>query len=130
MAGNVDGLRLRRTFGRHLWEPPTPAGPDGWCMVRRDRSGSVIVTCAPHELQDGTGDVREYVHASIAWADRDPTYADLVRLHRAVWGETGWAVLVFAPAADHVNIHEHALHLFGRLDGSRMHPDFGRYGTI
>lgn len=130
MATHVDALRLRRVFGRDLWDVPTPAGPDGWSMVRRDHTGSIIVTCAAHEYRDGTGDVREYVHASIAWEDRDPTYAELVQLHRAVWGKTGWAFQVFAPTSDHVNIHSHALHLWGRLDGTRMHPNFGMHGTI
>jgi hypothetical protein len=31
---------------------------------------------------------------------------------------------VFAPPTDHVNIHEYALHLFGRLDGTPALPDF------
>jgi hypothetical protein len=37
---------------------------------------------------------------------------------------------VFAPPSEHVNIHDHALHLWGRLDGARVLPDFGRFGTI
>lgn len=77
---------------------------------------SVIVTCAP--FSDG-----EWVHASMTGQDDVPPYSELVALHRAVFGD-GWAYLPFAPPAEHVNIHPHALHLFGRLDGGRIMPDF------
>jgi hypothetical protein len=52
-----------------------------------------------------------------------PDYADLKLLHTAVFAD-GWAYQVFAPPVKHVNIHEHVLHLFGRLDGSPVLPDF------
>ena len=81
------------------------------------RTGSVIVTCAEIEGRD-------WFHASIAWVDRDPIYAEMARLKRAVWGDSGWAVMVFAAGAEHVNIHEHALHLWGRADGRPFLPSF------
>jgi hypothetical protein len=120
---NVDALRLRRVMGRDDWLPPHPWGPDGWSMTARDHQASVIVSCADH------GGV-EWVHASIAHTSALPTYDDLTRLRTAVWGATGWAYQVFAPPSSHVNIHEHALHLWGRLDGHRVLPDFGAAGTI
>ncbi|MCW2757013.1 MAG: hypothetical protein JWO46_759, partial [Nocardioidaceae bacterium] len=55
---------------------------------------------------------------------------DLVYLHHAVWGSTGWSYQVFAPAEDHVNIHSFALHLWGHLDGSPALPNFGYMGSI
>ena len=111
-----DPLRIRRELGRAQWSRPQRHGPDGWAYVRADRSGSVIVSVAPHD-----GD--EWVHASIAWVDHMPSYDDLKLLHRAVFG-AGWAYQVFAPPSEHVNIHEFALHLWGRLDGSPALPDF------
>lgn len=50
--------------------------------------------------------------------------------HAAVWGESGWAYQCFAPAVDHVNIHEHALHLWGLLSGEPLLPNFGASGSI
>lgn len=73
-------------------------------------------------------DGEEWIHASIAGPTM-PSYDDLTRLHRAVFGD-GYAYQVFAPASDHVNIHEHAVHLWGRADGARVTPDFGRLGSI
>ena len=116
MATSLRPLHIRRVLGRDDWAPPEPFGPDGWRWVRRDGSGSVIVTCS-----DATGD--DWIHASIAWADHMPEYADLTLLHRAVFGD-GWAYQVFAPPADHINIHQYALHLWGRLDGQAALPDF------
>lgn len=122
MATSVNGLQLRRTFGRDHWRVPVPFGPDGWRMVRADGTASVIVTVA---WQD---DGHEWVHASIAGQDM-PTYEDLVTLRDAVFRD-GWAFEVYAPPAAHINIHPRARHLWGRLDGTRVHPDFGSEGTI
>ncbi|TQK29408.1 hypothetical protein [Arthrobacter sp. SLBN-53] len=58
-----------------------------------------------------------------------PTYDELGRLHRAAFGD-GYAYQVFAPAAQHVNIHQNALHLWGRADGPPCLPEFGLFGTI
>lgn len=84
-------------------------------------AGTVIVTQAEH---DGA----EWLHASMAWPDREPTYAELAALHAGVFGRRRWSYQVFAPASEHVNIHKHALHLFGRVDGAAALPDF-TYGT-
>ncbi len=119
----VNGLRLRAIMGREDWLPPQRFGPDGWTMVSRTGVYTVIVTAA---MQD---DGHEWIHASIAADGWMPDYSDLQLLHRAAFGD-GWAHLVFAPRADHVNIHEYALHLWGRSDGSNPIPNFGAWGTI
>lgn len=116
MATSFDPLRIRRLLGKPQWGPPRPHGPDGWAFVRAEGTGSVIVTCAD---TDGV----EWVHASIAFPSRMPDYLDLKHLHQAVFGN-GWAYQVFSPPSDHVNIHNYALHLFGRLDGKSALPDF------
>jgi hypothetical protein len=123
MSTSIDMLGIRKTLGRDRWQPPQLMGPDGWSLVNRDRSSSVIVTCADWDHGD-------WVHASIAHTDRDPTYAELTLLHRAVWQGRGFAYQVFAPDDRHINIHEHALHLWGRLDGYNALPDFSEWGTI
>lgn len=116
MSGALNALVIRRRLGRALWAAPMRFGPEGWAFENLNGNGSVLVTCADHAGDD-------WVHASIAWGDHMPTYADLKLLHDAVF-EGGWAYQVFAPPSDHVNIHEHALHLFGRLDGKPALPDF------
>lgn len=112
----LDALAIRRRLGAADWSPPGRLGPDGWYFQNRHHDGSIIVSVAPH------GDV-EWVHASIAWRQHMPTYDDLKLLHAAVF-PTGWAYQVFTPPSEHVNIHEYALHLWGRLDGERGLPDF------
>lgn len=113
----MDPLTIRRRLGRGNWSTPTRNGPDGWYFLHLSGDGSVIVTNAPQD------DGHDWVHASVAWRDRMPTYADLKWLHAAVFGD-GWAYQVFAPPSDHVNIHEYALHLWGRADGLPALPDF------
>jgi hypothetical protein len=119
----VNGLRLRREFGRDDWDVPKRWGPDGWSMVKQDRTSSVIVSAWTED--DGV----EWIHASIACEERTPGYDELKTLHRAVFGDR-WAYQVFAPDDDHVNIHPHALHLWGRVDGVPAMPNFGAQGTI
>jgi hypothetical protein len=121
----VDGLRLRNTMGRDLWTPAARYSQDGWRLLAYAGNGSVIVSTATRPA-----DTHPWTHASISYTDHMPIYDDLVLLHAAVWGETGWAYQVFTPASDHINIHAHALHLWGRADGAQVLPDFGQFGTI
>jgi hypothetical protein len=100
-------------------------GPTGWWgqYGHRRPETSVIVTTAPHE-----GAI-EWVHASIAHPAQVPSYRELSALHRCVFGD-GWAYQVFVQGEKHVDIHPYALHLWGRLDGRNVLPDFGAFGTI
>lgn len=103
-------------------------GPSGFSLLlldpkTRECVGTVIVSQAHHDDAD-------WLHASIAFADRDPTYDELKALKAGAFGDRREAYQVFPPATDHVNIHSHALHLWGRADGERLLPAFGRGGTI
>ncbi|KAB7753698.1 hypothetical protein MMUC44124_24195 [Mycolicibacterium mucogenicum DSM 44124] len=84
--------------------------------MHRNGTSSVIVSAAPFD------DVW-FIHASMSHIDRLPSYDELKALHQAAFGD-GWAYQVFAPPADHVNIHAYALHLWGRADGASCLPDF------
>lgn len=105
-----------------------PYGPDG-CAVSflpSLKSGHATTTLIVSR-SDHWG--AEWVHASIAHTDRMPTYVELAAMHKAVFGE-GFAYQVFASSAEHVNIHEHALHLWGLDSGAAALPNFGESGTI
>lgn len=120
MAATLDGLRIRRLLGRSTWSAPFPFGPEGWRFDQLDGYARIIVSVAPCDGDD-------WIHASISRRDEMPSYADLKLLHAAVF-DGGWAYQVFAPPSEHVNIHAHALHLFGRLDKAPVLPDF-TYGV-
>jgi hypothetical protein len=123
MTSNIDALRIRKNLGPDRWGIPVPYGPDGWYLVNEDDKATVIISCAEH---DGT----EWVHASIAYNDRQSDYDDLCMLHHAVFGSKRYSYQVFPPAAAHVNIHPNALHLWGRLDGRAALPEFAEDGSI
>lgn len=126
---NCDPVHLTRTLRRAGYRPTPPSefGPTGMVVALCDgqggRAGSIIVSQA--QLDGG-----EWLHASISWVDHMPTYQDLALLKAAAFGDHREAYQVFPPADRHVNIHEHALHLWGRADGARVLPDFGAEGTI
>ena len=129
----VDILRARRVLGRKLWGSPESYHGIGWTLRRLDGTGSVVISTAP--LDDDAnitpGDIGGtwWLHASISRKDQMPTYDELRLLHDAVFGDR-WSYQCFAPPSHHVNIHEHALHLWGRVDGKPALPNFGRWGTI
>lgn len=125
MISTLDPLGMRRRLGRDEWGVPVEFGPAGWRFDALDGSARIIVTDS--ELPTGLDCWR---HASISRLDSMPTYDDLVLLHAAAWPD-GHAYQVFVPPSEHVNIHAHALHLWGRPDGRRMLPDFtGGLGSI
>jgi hypothetical protein len=115
MTTSIAVLEVRRALGRKHWTEPTPFGPDGWMLACPVKGQRVILTC-----DDSHG--FELVHASISGQEM-PSYADMVLLHLAVWGEKGYAYEVFAPKEMHVNIHDRARHLWGRLDGKALIPE-------
>jgi hypothetical protein len=90
-----------RPYGKYDLTPPSTV------------VGSILVTQARYDV--------DWVHASLAWLDRVPTYDDLVALHRAVFADR-YAFQVFAPPSAHVNLHGNALHLWGRADGRSVLP--------
>lgn len=116
MSTSIDILRIRKTLGTKTWFPPKQYGPDGWHLTSRSLAWTVIVSA-------GDWDGVEYIHASIAGFDELPSYSQLKELHQAVFGD-GYSYMVFPPPEHHVNIQPHALHLYGRLDGTASLPEF------
>jgi len=128
MATSFRPLAIRQELRKHYAEVSRPKeyGPDGWHFLLRTKDGqprSLLISAADH---DGI----EWAHASIAGSEQVPAYEELTWVHAAVFGD-GYSYQCFVPRSSHVNIHEFALHLWGRLDGKPALPDFGAaYGSI
>lgn len=118
MSTSFAPLRIKKSLSAVYAGVSVPAefGPDGFMFTTEYPKRSFIVTAAE---RDGV----EWVHASVAAPDETPTYRDLKYLHAAVFGD-GYAYQIFVPSDRHVNIHENALHLFGRLDKRPAMPEF------
>ena len=120
-----------RFGGAPFWSRPVPLVIDGvesedaW-VFEGPGSARVIVSYDP-DSELGV----EWVHASIAYGMRTrfPTYNDLKRMHHGVFGD-GFAYQCFVPSGEHINIIGNVLHLWGRLDGKPVLPNFGWQGTI
>jgi hypothetical protein len=135
IPGAIDLLALRRRLGRKRWSPPE-VRPDGGKFRRTDLRRTLIVSATTYPDDP---DRHVWLHASIAAHGPGdihgpsqmelPSYEDLVEIHRAVWPDGGWAFQVFAPPAEHVDLAQ-VLHLWGRFDGTRVHPDFAWLGGI
>lgn len=125
MTSTIPALEIRRRLDKNLWGIPRPFGPDGWMFEHRLLHGRIIVTNGPTPENE----FDFWWHASISFRENVPTYWHLQNMHRAIW-PNGYAYQCFVPPSEHVNIAEHALHLFGRPDGRRVLPNFGANGTI
>lgn len=107
-----------------LWKGPTPYGDDS---VIYEGSHRRIIVSIDLESEPGV----PWIHASISYHQEEwrPAYIDLKQLHEAVFIDRR-AYQCFVPADEHINIRANVLHLWGRLDGQAVLPDFGRKGTI
>jgi hypothetical protein len=112
----LDGLAIRKSLGRETWGTPEPYGFTGWLIRHRREHGQMLISVRT-DLEV------PWLHASVAFAERMPTYGELALMHRAVFGDQH-AYQVFAPNDQHVSFHEYALHLWGRLDGQPVLPEF------
>lgn len=130
LRSRIDALAIRRRLGRKEWTPPAPWG-EGWAFRTMDERGLYIIcTYWPRDLDSDDPWENDWIHASVSGlGNRMPSYADLKLLHHGVFG-AGHAYQVFVPPAEHINITENVLHLWGRADGRAALPDFGRFGQI
>jgi hypothetical protein len=68
-------------------------------------------------------------HLSVAGADRLPTYDELAKIKNWLLGPESKAIQVFAPASQHINVCQHALHLWSPVGFDPL-PDFRREGGL
>ena len=98
-------------------------------IVTSSEHGTIIVSegTPPAEVDPQQ---RDWLHASMSWQQRVPTYQELATLHLSVFGLTRFSYQVFAADDRHVNFHPNALHLWGLASGEQALPDFGKYGIV
>lgn len=99
--------------------------PAGWLVIGPWGDGfalqkgglRVIVDCSTK------ADGHDWIHVSYSRKDCTPNHADTVAVKEAFIGNR-YAYAVFPPADKYVNIHAHCLHLWARLDGAPVLPEF------
>lgn len=106
------------------WKCPLPKG---WRMVQQWGEGlafteidgglRVIIDCG--EKADG----QQWIHVSYSRKDWPPNHADTCKVKAAFLGDR-YAYAVFPPPDKYVNIHKNCLHLWARLDGKPVLPEF------
>ncbi len=108
---------LGHDLPRH-WRKMGTFGPDGYAYTKLLVSLHVIETRANCEG-------KEWLHVSVSYPDKLPTYDDLCEVKKTFIGDERTALQIFPPKVKHVNIHNYCLHLFCCLDGD-VTPDFTR----
>lgn len=61
-------------------------------------------------------DDSRWAHISVARQNRIPSYKDLAEVKDLFVGPDRYALQVFAPASEHVNLHPYCLHLWVPMD--------------
>jgi hypothetical protein len=101
------------------WELIMPCG-DGYAVRQKDGGLRVIVDC---EIK---ADGSPWLHVSVSRKSWTPTHEDMALVKRDFIGDDRYAYAVFPPKTEYVNIHQHCLHLWSRLDlpDGRVLPEF------
>lgn len=104
----------------------------GVCSVRwvlfdlsGNTAGVVILEPEIHDddPQGGAGGI-DWWHLSVSRTTRLPTWDELVQAKECFLGVNARAMQIIPPRSEYVNIDPHVLHLFARIDGKRVLPDF------
>ena len=96
------------------WQILQPWG-NGFALMRGGLR--VIVDCS--EKADG----HCWLHLSVSRAKEMPSHADMAIAKEAFLGDR-YAYSVFPPKDKYVNIHMFCLHLWARIDGEAVLPEF------
>lgn len=99
--------------------------PKGWTVIRSWGDGfalsfgglRAIIDCG--EKSDG----QMWLHLSVSRADWAPSHADMKMAKAAFMGDR-YAYQVWPPKDKYVNIHPYCLHLWARLHGEPVLPEF------
>lgn len=87
-------------------------------MYRNRRTNMTVIRSLSCE-QDGN----DWIHVSMSFKNRLPTYEDMQAVKEEFIGNDRWAVQIFPKASEHVNIMPYCLHLWSCMDQSIL-PDF------
>lgn len=99
------------------WEIIQPWG-DGFALREKDGGLRVIIDC------EVKSDGFDWIHISVSRKSWTPTHEDMVKVKQDFLGIDCYAYSIWPPEDMYVNIHSHCLHLWSRLDGSRILPEF------
>lgn len=88
----------------------------GFCF--RDTTGLAVIVSI-----DECGKSGEWVHVSVSRKARLPSWGDLARVKSDFIGDDREAIQFLPSRSEWVNLHEHCLHMWSRLDGSLAVPD-------
>ena len=64
------------------------------------------------QISNGAG----WEHVSVSRASRCPSYDDMCWIVRTFWPADATVMQLHVPAADHINLHEHCLHLWRPIE--------------
>jgi hypothetical protein len=95
---------------------------DGSRYLNELTGQSVIVSLEEH---NGT----KWLHVSTAFPTKLPSWFELREVKDLFIGRNREAVQVLPPEKEYVNLHPYCLHLWARVDGTRLLPDFTQGGS-
>lgn len=93
-------------------------GPSGHIGAWFRRADGLQVCVTEERHPDGV----EWMHVSVARRSRLPSWEDVKVVRNLFLNPDAEAFQMLPPQAEYVNTHPYALHMWSRLDGSRVMP--------
>lgn len=118
---DVRAMLARVPPGWRMLKVPSVVGDDGAAFVRG--AAQVIMSLS----RESDGELWVHVSCCIRTGEKKfalPSWDDMKRVKKDFFGDDAWAYQVFPCRKDYVNIHPCVLHLWARLDGKPVLPDF------
>lgn len=99
--------------------------PKGWTVIRQWGDGWAVQNGGLRAIIDCSikADGNWWLHLSVSRKAWNPTHDDMAIAKAAFLGDR-YAYAVWPPADKYVNIHPYCLHLWARLDGTAVLPEF------
>jgi hypothetical protein len=101
------------------WEVIRPWG-EGYACGQKGGGLRVIIDC--EQKADGS----PWLHVSVSRKSWTPTHEDMALVKHDFIGDDRYAYSIWPPVEHYVNIHQHCLHLWARMDSpdGRVLPEF------
>lgn len=105
-----------RKEGVHVWPP---GSGNAASAVYMHHIVPLKVLLSISTMKDG----QKWVHLSVSYPDRLPSWEELKKVKNEFLGEHVEAIHVLPKAADYVNLHPHCLHLWAPYEHSWAAPN-------
>ena len=115
----MTSMRIEGAFGAPVWAEKHRVSLPGYPRGDRQNGAFLFVDKGLKVIiSAGAG----WEHVSVSRKSRVPTYDDMAWIAQTFWRRDQTVMQLHVPAADHINVAEHCLHLWRPIDQDIPRP--------